>query len=179
MVHSRIAWSRNLDSGASTMPKTQLSTSIKHLLPSYCRRFGVEPEDRISAWRSPPHETDILNILCKCFQRTVKNDNTISVNGQIIQMLPTRGRPHFVRAKVTVNLWVDGLWLAFHPTVGELPCRLIEKRNHKTSEEEVSGTQQTNAAEKLGIGKHDENVHTPPTHVIRDRAFLTGNVARH
>lgn len=77
-------------------------------IPRYCRRFGVEPEDKISAWRSPPHETDILNILCKRFQRTVKNDNAISVNGQIIQLRPTRNRPHFVRAKVTVNLWVDG-----------------------------------------------------------------------
>lgn len=146
-------------------------------IPRYCRRFGVVPEDKISAWRSPPHETDILNILCKRFQRTVKNDNTISVNGQIIQLLPTRSRPHFVRAKVTVNLWVDGSWHVFHPTVGELPCGLIEKRDHKSSKEEVSGTQQTEAAEKLGIGKHDENVHTPLTHAIRDRAVLTGNVA--
>jgi len=146
-------------------------------IPGYCRRFGVVPEDKISAWRSPPHETDILNILCKRFQRTVNNDNTISVNGQIIQLLPTRSRPHFVRAKVTVNLWVDGSWHIFHPTAGELPCELIEKRDHKPKE--VSGTQQIEAAEKLGIGKHDENVHTPFTHAIRDRAVLTGNIARY
>jgi len=146
-------------------------------IPRYCRRFGVEPEDKISAWRSPPHETDILNILCKRFQRTVKNDNTISVNGQILQLLPARSRPHFVRAKVTVNLWVNGSWHVFHPTVGELPCELIEKRDHKPKE--ASGTEQTEAAEKLGIGKHNENVHTPLTHAIRDRAVLTGNVARY
>ena len=146
-------------------------------IPGYCRRFGVEQEDKVSAWRSPPHETDILNILCKRFQRTVKNDNTISANGQIIQLLPTRSRPRFVRAKVTVNLWVDGSWHIFHPTAGELPCELIEKRDHKPKE--VSGTQQTEAAEKLGIGKHDENVHTPFTHAIRDRAVLTGNIARY
>ena len=146
-------------------------------IPRYCRRFGVEPEDKISAWRSPPHETNILNILCKRFQRTVKNDNTISVNGQILQLLPTRSRPHFVRAKVTVNLWVNGSWHVFHPTVGELPCELIEQRDHKPKE--ASGTEQTEAAEKLGIGKHNENVHTPLTHVIRDRAVLTDNVARY
>ena len=146
-------------------------------IPKYCRRFGVVPEDKTSAWRSLPSKTEILNILCKRFQRTVKNDNTISVNGQIIQLLPTRSRPHFVRAKVTVNLWVDGSWHVFHPTVGELPCGLIEKRDHKPKE--ASGTQQTDAAEKLRIGKHDENVQTPLTHAIRDRAVLTGNVARY
>jgi len=146
-------------------------------IPRYCQRFGVEPEDTISAWRSPPHETEIFNILCKRLHRRVKNDNTISVNGQIIQLLPTRSRPHFVRAKVTVNLWVDGSWHVFHPTVGELPCGLIEKRDHKPKE--ASGTQQTDAAEKLRIGKHDENVQTPLTHAIRDRAVLTGNVARY
>ena len=146
-------------------------------IPRYCRRFGVEPEDKISAWRSPPHETDILTILCKRFQGTVKNDNTISVNGQILQLLPARSRPHFVRAKVTVNLWVNGSWHVFHPTVGELPCELIEKRDHKPKE--ASGTEQTEAAEKLGIGRHNENVHTPLTHAIRDRAVLTGNVVRY
>lgn len=146
-------------------------------IPRYCRRFGVEPEDRISAWRSPPHETDIRNILCRRFQRTVKNDNTISVNGQIIQLLPARSRPHFVRAKVTVNLWAYGSWHVFHPTVGELSCEPVEKRDHKP--EEASGTQQTEAAEKPGIGKNDENARTPFIHAIRNRAVLTGNVARY
>lgn len=145
-------------------------------IPKYGRRFGVEPEDKISAWRSPPHETDILNILCKRFVRTVKNDNTISVNGQIIQLPSARSRPHFVRSKVTVNLWVDGSWHVFHPTAGELPCELIEKRDHNPKE--ASGTQQTEAAEKTRIGKNDENVRTPFIHAIRNRAVLTGSAAR-
>ncbi|MBA7578627.1 hypothetical protein ES708_20492 [subsurface metagenome] len=146
-------------------------------IPRYGRRFGVEPEDKTSAWRSPPHKTDILNILCKRFVRTVKNDNTISVNGQIIQLLPARGRPHFVRAKVTVNLWVDGSWHVFHPTVGELPCELIEKRDHKPKE--ASGIQQNEVAERLEIAKYDENVRTPFTHAIRDNTTFTGNAARY
>lgn len=145
-------------------------------MPRYCLRFGVKPEDTICAWRSPPHETEIFNILCKRFQRTVKNDNTVSVNGQIIQLLPTRSRPHFVRAKVTVNRWVDGSWHVFHPTVGELPCELIEKKDHKPKE--VTETEQTKTQQKLGIGMHDEHVHTPLTHEIRGRTVLAVNSAR-
>ena len=146
-------------------------------IPGYGQRFGVEPEDKISAWRSPPDEVDIRNILCKRFVRTVKNDNTISVNGQIIQLLPTCSRPHFVRAKVTVNLWVDGSWHVFHSTVGELPCELIEKRDHKPKE--ASGIQKNEVAERLEIAKYDENVRTPLTHAIRDNTTFTGNTARY
>lgn len=145
-------------------------------IPRYCRRFGVEPEDTISAWRSPPHETDIRNILCKRFQRTVKNDNTVSVDGQIIQLLPTRSRPHVVRAKVTVNRWVDGSWHVFHPTAGELPCELIEKKD--ATAKEVSETEQTSAVQKLSIGMHDQHVYASLTHVIGNRTILTGNDAR-
>lgn len=104
-------------------------------IPRYCRRFGVEPEDTISAWRSPPHEADIRNILCKRCQRTVKNDNTVSVDGQIIQLLPTRSRPHFVRAKIAVNQWVDGSWHVFHPTAGELPCNPLEIKTHHPADD--------------------------------------------
>lgn len=148
-------------------------------IPRYCRRFSVEPEDKVSAWRYPPTETDIRNILCRRFQRTVKNDNTISVNGQIIQLLPTRSRPHFVRAKVTLNLWVDGSWHVFHPTVGELPCELIEKRNHKSSKGETLETQLTGASTKLITGKDNGNTLTPFPHVIRDNMIFTGNVAKY
>ena len=104
----------------------------QYFIPKYCRRFGVEPESKVSAWRSIPSEMDIRNILCKRFQRTVKNDNTISVNETAIQLLPTRNRSHFVRAKVLVNLWVDGSWHVFHPKEGELPCKLIMDKEHKT-----------------------------------------------
>jgi len=91
-------------------------------IPRYCRRFGLTPQDKLHAWRTLPPNKDIRNILCKRFQRTVNNDNTISINGQIIQLLPTRNRSHFVKAKVHVNLWINGTWHVFHPYQGEIPC---------------------------------------------------------
>ena len=93
-----------------------------HFIPKFCRRFGLAPLDKTPAWRTLPPNRDIRNILCKRFQRTVNNDNTISVNGQIIQLLPSRNRPHFVKAKVQVNLWINGTWHVFHPHEGEIPC---------------------------------------------------------
>lgn len=96
-----------------------------HFIPRYCRRFGLPPQDKTSAWRTLPPNRDIRNIVCKRFQRTVNNDNTISVNSRIIQLLPTRNRSHFVKAKVQVNLWTNGTWHVFHPHEGEIPCAPI------------------------------------------------------
>jgi len=55
----------------------------------------------------------------------VKNDNTISVDGTPLQLLPTRSRLHFAKAKVDVNLWADGSFHVFHPKEGEIPCEVI------------------------------------------------------
>lgn len=95
----------------------------KVFIPRY--RFGVMPEDSRPAWRRLSSEVDLRHILCRRLVRTVNKDNTISVQGQIIQILPTRTRLSFVKAKVTVNLWLDGSWHVLHADHGELPCKPI------------------------------------------------------
>jgi len=54
--------------------------------------------------------------------RVVNKDNTVSVAGRIIQIHPTRTRLSFVKAKVTVNHWLDGSWHVLHNQYGALPC---------------------------------------------------------
>lgn len=91
-------------------------------IPRYAKRFGVKTQEPIPAWRTIPLSIDIRNVLCQRFQRTVANDNTISLQGQIIQLLPTKNIPHIVKAKVHANLWLNGHWHVFHPKIGEIPC---------------------------------------------------------
>jgi transposase len=100
----------------------------EQFIPTYSRRFALKPENPSAAWRPLPPHVDMRTILCKRFQRTVKNDNTISVRGQIIQLLPTASRRHFVKAKVQVHQWIDGSWHVFHPKHGELPCTLLTQK---------------------------------------------------
>ena len=69
---------------------------------------------------------NIHNIICKRFLRKVNNDNTVSVNGQIIQLLPTKTRRHFVKASVYINLWLLGSWHVFHTDYGEIPCTVVQ-----------------------------------------------------
>lgn len=94
-------------------------------IPKYSQRFGVVAEDPLSAWRAIPEGMDIRDILCKRYQRRVNQDNTISVNGQIIQLLPTKKRLHFAKAHVVVNHWLDGTWHIVHATEGEIPSKPI------------------------------------------------------
>ena len=95
----------------------------KVFIPRY--RFGVLPEDATPAWRSLSPESDLRHVLCRRVVRTVNNDNTVSVDGQIIQVLPARTRLSFAKAKVVVNLWLDGSWHVLHAEHGELPCKLL------------------------------------------------------
>ena len=96
-------------------------------IPRYCQRFAVTPEIHTPAWRPPPHQVDLRNILCRRYTRTVKNDNTISIQGQIMQLLPLKNRLHLGRAKVQVHQWFDGSWHVFHDTYGEIPVTRLSQ----------------------------------------------------
>jgi len=97
-------------------------------IPKYARLFGVAPEESEPDWRPLPAEADLRNVLCRRYEAKVNYDNTISVEGQAIQLSPTKTRLSFAKASVTVNRWLDGTWHAFHHAAGEVPCRPIEGR---------------------------------------------------
>ena len=97
-------------------------------IPKYCRLFAVAPEDPEPAWRPLLPDLEIRNILCRRYEAKVNYDNTISVEGQAIQLFPTKTRLSFAKASVTVNRWLDGTWHVFHHTAGEVPCKPIPGR---------------------------------------------------
>jgi len=100
----------------------------KTFIPKYCRLFGVAPEDPEPAWRVLPADMDLRNILCRRYEARVNYDNTISVEGQAIQLFPTKTRLSFARASVVVNRWLEGTWHVFHYPTGEIPCMPIPGR---------------------------------------------------
>jgi len=128
----------------------------EHFIPKYSRRFGLAPEDSQTAWRALRPSVDLRNVLCRRYARTVTNDNTISVKGQIVQLLPTATRMHFVRAKLTVNQWLDGSFHVFHPTEGEIPCHTLGERVVRPA----PGARPAGAMKKLTAGSRSESA--PP-----------------
>ena len=87
-------------------------------IPTYNKRFGVEPADSEGAW-IPPGPIDEHAIFCLRDTRVVQNDATISVTGQKWQLHGT------IRSgqKVELRTWLDGgvhvykgdSELAYHP----------------------------------------------------------------
>jgi len=126
------------------MQKMPHNISTSHSSPDMVNSLESLLKDKTSAWRPIP--LNIHNIICKRFLRKVNNDNTVSVNGQIIQLLPTKTRRHFVKASVYINLWLDSSWHVFHPDYGEIPC------------EPITGMRQTGVITSLMAGERSESI---------------------
>jgi len=84
----------------------------KTYIPAYNAAFAVAAEqdgsaflkDRSAAW---------AEILCVQDERVVGNDNTVKWNRLCLQLPPSRLRPHFVKATVSVHEYPDGTLAVF------------------------------------------------------------------
>jgi len=75
-------------------------------LPDYNRKFTVEPFDKKSAWRKIDG-IDLNKYFCMKYSRVVGNDNTLSFMNRKIQILSTKTRYSFAKAKVDVHHLID------------------------------------------------------------------------
>lgn len=78
----------------------------EHFVPDFNRRFTVPPTQRESAFSKVP-QTDLRLLLSAQEERIVRKDNTITFNGVVLQLKPTRDRLHFVRCPVLVHQFFD------------------------------------------------------------------------
>jgi len=97
----------------------------QYFIPAYRRKFGLSPRETPSAWRPHPAKTDLFDTLCVKDTRVVGNDNTLSYQGQTIQLYPTSNRYHFVKAKVEIRERPDGKLHVVHPKWGKIPSRRL------------------------------------------------------
>jgi hypothetical protein len=76
----------------------------EEFLPWYNKKYTHEAE---SSYMSLPKDKNLDLVFCIKKERTVNNDNTVSISGQIIQIPPSEVRLSFTRAKVDVCLLED------------------------------------------------------------------------
>ena len=76
-------------------------------LPEHNARFALAPEQDGSAF-VPCRPEQWREVLCVREERVVGNDNTVRWKGRIVQIPPSRLRPHFVRATVRIHEYPDG-----------------------------------------------------------------------
>ena len=75
--------------------------------------FAVTPEQEGTAF-VPDRAGLAPDILCIQEERQVGNDNTVKWHGRSLQIPPSPGRAHFVRATVRVHEYPDGSLAVFH-----------------------------------------------------------------
>jgi hypothetical protein len=109
---------------ANARTLTQAQRVLQRFLPRYNARFAVRPAQQDPAWRSAPERRDLERICCFRYRRTVNQDNTLSLDGQWLQLLPGPNGRSYAKTRVDVHAFLDGtMGVSYrgHP----LPCRRV------------------------------------------------------
>lgn len=81
---------------------------LDRFLPDYNRRFAKPPAQAGCAFRLPGPGLDLDRVFCIRHQRVVGNDNTVRFNGRVLQIPPGPRRISYAKARVDVELLMDG-----------------------------------------------------------------------
>lgn len=92
--------------GAST--KEEANEVLKTFLSEYNRKFTVKAKKRKSFFRVPPSPSKLDRILCLKETRVVNRDHTVSFEGLILQIPPSRKWASIAKQKVDILQLKDG-----------------------------------------------------------------------
>jgi hypothetical protein len=94
------------EAGATTLQEA--NQVLLDYITRFNARFQVAPRDPVTAYRPWPDGYDRDQFFCFKFRRTVRNDNTISFGGTLLQIPPGPDRISYARARVDVHQYLDG-----------------------------------------------------------------------
>lgn len=77
-------------------------------LPQHTARFAVPPTEPGRAYLAAPPDLNLAHVFCLKQARVVRADNTITFEGQAIQLLGTPARRGWARSRVEVHERLDG-----------------------------------------------------------------------
>ncbi len=104
----------------------------EEFIPWYNERFALKVEE--SVFRPLPEGIDLELVFTKRTTRRVNKDNTIKFYGQTIQLLPTKMKLNFLRAKVEVRWSSKGrFWILYK---GKVILKGKLSRNNKLLKKE-------------------------------------------
>ncbi len=95
----RLAGTRTLD---------QANVVLQTFLPRYNARFTRPAAQPGTAYRPLPPELKLDDICCFAYERTVANDNTVTLGPQHLQLLPDGHRASYAKTRVIVRRHLDG-----------------------------------------------------------------------
>ena len=85
----------------------------ENYMPAFNKEFKVKAECEGSAFVKHVGN-DLSDILCEQYERTVGKDNCVQFNNLILQIPVNDQRPHFMKVKVKVHRYPNGMLAIFH-----------------------------------------------------------------
>lgn len=113
---------------------------LEPFLKTYNQRFCVTPKKQEPAFRASPPPSQLDRILCLKETRTVAKDHTISFEGLVLQIPPSKKYYSIAQQKVQVLQLRDGSVEVIYKKITvarfcpEAVQRLVEKNNHEKSQ---------------------------------------------
>lgn len=92
--------------GAKTIEEA--NKVLKEFLPEYNKQFCVSPKQAVPVFRKAPSKTVLHDVLCVKETRTVKKDHTVSFEGLVLQIPPSKKYPCMADGMVEVREYRDG-----------------------------------------------------------------------
>jgi transposase len=83
-------------------------------LSSFNRHFAVPAQRAERAYAAVPEQLDLARAISFGYRATVRNDNTVSLGGLVIDIPPGPGRRTYAKAKVEVRQLLDGTWRIYY-----------------------------------------------------------------
>jgi len=102
---------------AEAVTQDEAEAVLQDYLPRFNRQFGVPPAQPGSAYRPLPQGLDPQAVCCFKYQRTVAQDNTVTLGEHRLQLLPGPCRQSYARAQVEVQERLDGSLTVYYQGV--------------------------------------------------------------
>ena len=91
---------------------TEAQRVLDRFLPRYNARFTRAPTHPDPAWRPAPPDLDL--ICCFKYQRTVQHDNTVQLNGRLLQLRPGPAGRSYAGFRVDIHAHLDGTLAVYY-----------------------------------------------------------------
>ena len=114
----RLAGIRSIAEGNALLPT---------YLPRHNARFAIAPADPIPAWRPLPAGKTVENVCCFKYSRLVAQDNTVRLDGVVLQLPPRGVHWSWARERVEMRQYLDGAFSVHAPGGRELARSAVPK----------------------------------------------------
>lgn len=98
--------------GARTLE--QANAVLKRLIPEHNRRFAIAAAVAESAWRQPAQSIELERACSFGYQATVLSDNTVRIQGAVIDLGPGPQGRSYAHVRVEVRQLLDGSWRVYY-----------------------------------------------------------------